>query len=76
VREVIGGDLPLVASLDLHANVTLRCGASGCTHRLPHLSPMSIWLDTGLRMSPDFVLAAEPRQDDTKLANRPFLQLP
>ena len=39
VREVIGTDLPLVASLDLHANVTPRDGrACGRADRLPHLS--------------------------------------
>ena len=37
VRKVIGKDLPLVASLDLHANVTLNGGACGCADCLPHL---------------------------------------
>ena len=39
VRKVIGTDLPLVASLDLHANVTPRDGGTcRCADRLPHLS--------------------------------------
>ena len=39
VRKVIGKDLPLVVSLDLHANVTPRDGrARGRADRLPHLS--------------------------------------
>ncbi len=40
VRKVIGKDVPLVASLDLHANVTPEMvGTCRCADRLSHLSP-------------------------------------
>ncbi len=40
VRKVVGSRVPIVASLDLHANVTARDdGTRGRTGRLPHLSP-------------------------------------
>jgi microcystin degradation protein MlrC len=39
VREVVGPNVPVVASLDLHANVTRADGrACRCAVRLPHLS--------------------------------------
>jgi len=75
VRELIGPDLPLVASYDLHANMTAACFAGADLHVAYRTYPHVDMADTGRRAWALLagMLAAAPARPAVAVRRIPFL---